>query len=168
MDGGLGRATCWHTRLLHRAWLQRWQRLQGSSQGLGGYAQSWHRCLALVLLLLLAICFKRNKRYSQWQTEIFISESQFQAPQNFTILSSLSHLQTGEDIRSMTFLWPFLLMQTNLLKTHLNLFTFIAAISHVQKHCMMFYSIIMKSAISEQFGNLNSREHCGKVFKSCY
>lgn len=58
MDGGLGRATCWHTWLLHRAWLQRWQRLQGSSQGLGGYAQSWHRCLALVLLLLLAICLR--------------------------------------------------------------------------------------------------------------
>lgn len=146
MDGGLGRATCWHTWLLHRAWLQRWQRLQGSSQGLGGYAQSCHRCLALVLLLLLAICFKTNKRYRQQQTEIFISESQIQASQNFTILSSLSHLQTGEDIRTMTFLWTFLLMQTNLQKTHLILLTFITAISPAQTLSTMFYSIIMKSA----------------------
>lgn len=163
MDGGLGRATCWHTWLLHRAWLQRWQRLQGSSQGLGGYAQSCRRCLAQVLLLLLAISFRINERHRHWQTNFnfWITVS------NIRVLQSFPPSPIYRLVRIFQ-AWHFSDLSCLCKQICRKLIKF-SSLSppqcplprHTPQCCI---PLSWSLHISEQFANSNSMEHCAKVF----
>lgn len=134
-------------------------------KGCRGRVTGWVGMLSPVTGGWLWFCFlpsalkKTKDIYNSKQKFSFLNHS-FKH-QSFTILSSLSHLQTGENIPRMTFLWPLLLMQTNCRK--LIQFLLLSSLQSPQpRHTLQCFILLSWSLhISEQFGNPSSMEHCG-------